>query len=106
MSAPEQNSNPYDPPVDINTATPPPKKGSQFAPCPGCGRTEAKKVSWTFWGGALGPKMFNHVRCTYCSTTYNGKTGNSNATAIAIYLVVSLVIGAIAGVALALFFMK
>ena len=103
MNAPDQKSNPYASPIAEPTAAVPSKKGGEFAPCPGCGHTNAKKISFTLWGGALGPKMFNHVRCTHCSTTYNGKTGNSNATAVAIYLVISLIIGGVVGVAVALF---
>jgi hypothetical protein len=52
----------------------------------------------------LGPKLFHHVRCCACRTEYNGKTGKSNTTAIAIYvgigLVVGLTIGLLVGVML------
>jgi predicted nucleic-acid-binding Zn-ribbon protein len=64
----------------------------QYAPCPKCGNTEANKVSYTWWGGALGPAIFHHVKCTRCGATYNGKTGQSNMTAIIIYTVVILVV--------------
>lgn len=63
---------------------------SQNAPCPKCGSTDAKKVSYTWWGGFLGPKMFNHVKCNSCGTTYNSKTGKSNTPAIIIYNVAVL----------------
>jgi uncharacterized protein (DUF983 family) len=47
----------------------------------------------TWWGGALGPYLLTHVKCPECGMTYNGKTGQSNTTAIIIY---SVVVGAIA----------
>ena len=62
----------------------------QYAPCPKCGSTNARKVPYTWWGGFIGPKMFNHVKCTSCGTTYNGKSGKSNTPAIVIYNVVIL----------------
>ena len=37
--------------------------------------------------------MFTHVRCKHCGTCYNGRTGESNNTAIIIYVVVGLVVG-------------
>lgn len=60
------------------------------APCPKCGSTSAKKVNYTWWGGFIGPKMFNHVRCTQCHTTYNARTGRSNVLPVIIYNVVIL----------------
>lgn len=65
---------------------------SQYAPCPNCGSTNAKKLSYTWWGGALGPAMFTHVRCNNCNTEYNGKTGKSNTNNIIIYSVVAFVL--------------
>jgi hypothetical protein len=62
---------------------------SQYAPCPKCAEVGAKPVSFTWWGGILGPKLFSHVRCSSCGATFNGKTGKSNNTPIAIYLIVS-----------------
>ena len=83
--------NPYQPP----TSDRPPIMPSQgeFARCPNCGATSAKRVKWTFWGGALGPKMFSHVKCNQCFSKFNGKTGAYNTTPIAIYIVISSVIG-------------
>ena len=52
----------------------------------------------------LGPRMFNHVRCLQCGATFNSKTGQSNSTAIAIYLTVSIIIGLALG--LSFFFLK
>ena len=64
----------------------------QYAPCPNCGQTNAQKIKYTWWGGALGPRMFNHVKCQNCNTEYNGKTGKSNKQSIIIYLLTSLVL--------------
>jgi uncharacterized Zn finger protein len=60
----------------------------EYAPCPKCSDSQALKVSMTWWGGALGPYLLTHVKCQKCGTTYNGKTGQSNTTAIVIYSVV------------------
>jgi len=61
-------------------------------PCPQCGSTKIQKVSYTLWGGMIGPRVLNHVRCLDCKATFNGKTGKSNTRAIALYLLVTLVI--------------
>lgn len=42
--------------------------------------------------------MFSHVKCMHCKNQYNGKTGQPNTTAITLYLVISGIIGLIAGV--------
>jgi hypothetical protein len=64
---------------------------TRYADCPECGAPgDAERVSFTWWGGMLGPAMFNHVRCNECGTAYNGRTGNYNTTAITIYTLVSL----------------
>jgi uncharacterized protein (DUF983 family) len=68
---------------------------NDVARCPKCGATNAQKVNFTWWGGALGPRLLNHVKCNNCGTQYNGKTGQSNTTAIVIYTVVILVIAII-----------
>ncbi len=62
------------------------------APCPNCRGTNSQPVGFTWWGGLLGPKLLNHVKCQACGTAYNGKSGKSNANAIAIYVVVTGVI--------------
>jgi predicted nucleic-acid-binding Zn-ribbon protein len=64
----------------------------RYQPCPKCASEKAELISFTWWGGIVGPKMFTHVKCTQCGTTYNGKTGKSNQTAIAIYVAVSTVV--------------
>jgi transposase-like protein len=64
----------------------------QYAACPNCGQSNAKKVSYTWWGGAVGPIMFTHVKCQNCGTQYNGKTGKSNQQSIIIYNIVVFVV--------------
>ncbi len=81
--------NPYESPTQASQIKPP---GEQFAPCPVCRGTSAKRLNFTFWGGAIGPRLLTHVRCEQCGTTFNGKTGKSNLTAIIIYQFVALAI--------------
>ena len=64
-----------------------------YAPCPKCAAENANKVKFTWWGGALGPALFTHVKCWRCGTTFNGKTGKPNRNAIIIYSAVGAVIG-------------
>ncbi len=66
---------------------------ARYARCPECNCRDAEKVTFTWWGGLLGPAMLTHVRCMECGTEYNGKTGKSNQTAIIIYLCVGIGIG-------------
>jgi predicted nucleic-acid-binding Zn-ribbon protein len=61
---------------------------NQYAPCPKCRQTNAEKVSFTWWGGIVGPKMLTHVKCPDCGEKYNGKTGKDNTTGIVVYMVV------------------
>ncbi|WP_309738153.1 hypothetical protein [Chamaesiphon sp. OTE_20_metabat_361] len=68
----------------------------QYRPCPKCASDRAKAIGFTWWGGIVGPKMLTHVKCTKCGTAYNGKTGKSNQTAIAIYVTVSTVVAIVA----------
>lgn len=70
------------------------------APCPRCGQYAAQPVGFTWWGGLLGPKLLNHVRCGGCGTEYNGKNGGSNQTGIILYLVLGAVVGVVLGLAL------
>lgn len=72
-------------------AAAPPGAG-QYAACPKCQRPDPEKVGFTWWGGVLGPRMLSHVKCRWCGTQYNGKTGKSNTTGIVIYSVVLFVI--------------
>lgn len=69
-----------------------------YADCPECSnRGDATSVGFTWWGGIVGPALFTHVRCNECGTCYNGKTGKSNNTAIAIYVGVGLLIAVVLG---------
>jgi hypothetical protein len=77
-------------------------RGGQFAPCPRCGCTTARVPMFTWWGGALGHRLLNHVFCCQCGYGYNGRSGQSNTAGILLYNAVGLV--AIA-VLLALFFL-
>lgn len=66
-----------------------------YVPCPNCSSSNIQKITFTWWGGLLGPKLFNHVKCQNCGTTFNGKSGKSNATPIAIYTGIGLIIAAV-----------
>ena len=59
-----------------------------YAPCPKCGTPEPKLLKFTWWGGALGPKMLKHVKCQSCGNKYNGKTGGDNTVGITVYMAV------------------
>ena len=61
--------------------------------CPKCSSPQSQKVGFTWWGGLVGPRILSHVKCLQCGTGYNGKTGKSNDTAIAIYLVAGVLLG-------------
>jgi len=65
---------------------------TQYAPCPTCGSTDATKVKFTWWGGALGPSIMTHVKCNHCGTQFNGKTGRTNQTNIIVYFATTFVI--------------
>ena len=54
--------------------------------CPNCQNPQATQVSFTWWGGLIGPRILSHVSCVSCGTQYNAKTGQSNNTKIAIYM--------------------
>jgi hypothetical protein len=61
----------------------------------------AKPVTFTWWGGLIGPRLFSHHKCAACRYTFNGRTGRPNTTAIALYFVVTgvIVLAAFAAVA-------
>jgi transposase-like protein len=69
------------------------KNISQFANCPICNQSNAKQMTWTWWGGFIGPLLISHVKCQSCGKTYNGKTGKDNTTIIAIYNLIAVLIG-------------
>lgn len=64
----------------------------EFKPCPKCAAEGAKRVPFAWWGGIMGPLILTHVKCPQCRTKYNGRTGRSNAKAIAIYFTVAWLI--------------
>ena len=66
---------------------------TNHVPCPKCGTADPKTLNFTWWGGALGPKLLTHVKCVGCGYKYNGKSGKDNTAGIAIYF---LVVGGIA----------
>ena len=83
--------NPYEAPKHPDVAPPTSleRDANGWLPCPSCRSDQVERPGFTWWGGALGPRMLSHVKCLACGTTYNGKTGRSNDTAIAIYVVVT-----------------
>jgi len=85
------SQNPYQPPAEQKPQRPAPGVGSPGT-CPECGGTDYRKLGFTWWGGALGPRMLNHVKCNGCGATFNSKTGLSNTTGIIIYSVVVFVV--------------
>jgi hypothetical protein len=84
--------NPYAAPQTTEASGTIPPDAKVYAACPNCRNVYAKPIGYTLWGGALGPRLFTHVRCCQCRTKYNGKTGQSNFTNIVIYLTISFVI--------------
>jgi hypothetical protein len=91
MNDPKKPPVPPMPAQPLNYQTPvgvPPALGYGRVLCPTCGHQQSKPVSFTWWGGLIGPKMLNHVTCVHCGQGYNGKTGRLNTTAIIIYSVV------------------
>ncbi len=60
--------------------------------CFKCGSPDFRKLSYTWWGGILGPAIFSHVKCNNCGQSFNSKTGKSNTVPIVIYSVVLTVI--------------
>jgi ribosomal protein L37AE/L43A len=43
--------------------------------CPQCGSRRSKKISFTMWGGAVGPAVFGLVKCKECDQQYMKKSG-------------------------------
>jgi DNA-directed RNA polymerase subunit RPC12/RpoP len=67
--------------------------------CPECGSRRFTKVSWTFWGGIIGPAILGQVRCDKCRTSFSRKSGKPiGAAQIGIYMLVVIGIGAMFGV--------
>src|SRR5262245_57356581 len=89
--------NPYEAPKQPSPSAAPSGQGELTAGgwvrCPACNSDDVVRPGFTWWGGALGPRLLSHVKCNNCGHTYNGKSGQSNTTGIIIY---SIVVGAIA----------
>ena len=45
-------------------------------------------MSFTWWGGIIGPRVLTHVKCPGCGYGYNGKSGKDNTTGIVIYSII------------------
>jgi hypothetical protein len=60
--------------------------------CPKCGNTSSTKVGFTWWGGALGPKLFHVVRCGGCRAQYNGRTSAKLTSTIIVYQLIAVVV--------------
>jgi hypothetical protein len=92
--------NPYQPP---SAPVDGPNPAGTVVACPKCGNQVASKVSFTWWGGALGPRLFSVVRCGQCRTQYNGKTGGRLTKTIIMYQGVALVLTASILILIAIF---
>jgi hypothetical protein len=76
---------PYAPPTA-------PVQGTETETCPRCGHHDIHTPSYTWWGGALGPRMFHHRVCRACKLGFNAKTRRSNTRTIILYQVVAFAI--------------
>ena len=92
---PPHGQSPPPPPLPPYSAPPPPVMPYGDTRCPRCGHPGVKRVTFTWWGGLIGPKLLNHAKCDHCRFTFNAKTGQSNTAGIIIYTVV---VAAIAGI--------
>jgi hypothetical protein len=72
---------------------PQPVLGYSTIGCPKCGNPSSRPVTFTWWGGLLGPKILHHVKCLGCGYAYNGKTGRPNTNGIILYTVIGALIG-------------
>lgn len=61
-------------------------------PCPFCRAQLASKVRFTPWGGVIGPKLLNLVKCNDCGKQYNGKSGTAVDKAVRAYSLCSLLL--------------
>jgi hypothetical protein len=60
--------------------------------CPNCSSQVASPVGFTWWGGALGPRLFKVVKCSECKTQYNGRTGGRMTKVIILYQLIAFAI--------------
>ena len=68
---------------------------SNYLPCPKCGSENIEKMSYTWWGGIIGPAILSHVKCNDCGNQYNGRNGTSNTLGIILYFVALIIIGVV-----------
>ncbi len=85
-----EQPNPYAPP-QAPTDMPPVSMDT----CPRCKSTSVHRPGFTWWGGAIGPRLLSHAVCKQCGFGYNYKTGKSNSTAIGVYFGVVFVLAII-----------
>lgn len=78
-----------------------PRAGAHV-PCPRCGNPQVQPVTFTWWGGAVGPWLLKVVKCPQCGLSYRGATGGSPTLGIALYFGAGLVVGALLLAAVAL----
>lgn len=69
-----------------------PSNPKHYKPCYNCGKIDYTIVKSAWWGGSLGPQLLHHVNCNNCSTTYNGKTGQSNKKSIVQYVAAIIIV--------------
>jgi hypothetical protein len=100
--------NPYAPPTHQMQqgyyGAPPgsPSEAAQRGLCPQCQSPHTSQPGFTWWGGILGPKLFNHRVCGSCGFGFNGTTGLSNRNKIIAYVVIVfsiVIVGTIASAA-------
>ena len=56
-----------------------------YAPCPKCNAVGDERMSFTWWGGVIGPRLLTHVKCPRCGHAYTGKSGKDNTAGIVVY---------------------
>ncbi len=84
--------NPYAPPTrdgaSAHVGLTSPREAALAGQCPHCGSSIVNKPGFTWWGGALGPRMLKHRVCGSCKFGFNAETGESNRNKIIVYVVV------------------
>lgn len=64
-----------------------------YRTCSKCTSSCVRPLTYTWWGGWLGPKLLSHVKCHDCGHQFNGKTGKPNTRSIVAY---TIIVGSIA----------
>lgn len=60
--------------------------------CPACHARAGKKVTFSWWGGIVGPGVMSLHKCQACGCQFNSKTGKPARNAIIAYVVIVNVI--------------